>query len=357
MQSYYSSLKAAWHLDRMEALRRGDQPAPVELQLILSDLCNQDCHFCAYRAGNGLSVEQFAGAEGEKNPNRMIPRDKAVELLDDFAALGGKAVIFTGGGEPTVHPEHLMLFDHALRLGLDCSLNTNAMRLRAGWQDVLPRFQYIRVSVDAGTPEEYARIRGAKPTDYEKALENIRRLVEACRPNGCTVGAGYVVTPENWVNLGAGLVNLFGTGVRYVRLASMQSTDGVSAYQGASWSEALAAVRQAADTRWPSDFQVVDLFESAMGKRMESAFCGMQHLVLYVGANLKAYRCCYTAYTALGEAGDLAGTRLFDWWRSTDKQDSFESFDARRCGTCPLWQKNEVIAYMAAPQPVHVNFV
>lgn len=353
--SYYSELKAAWHLDRVDALRRGDQPAPVELQLIISDLCNQDCHFCAYRASNGLSVQNFAGPNGEKNPNRMIPTITAEGILSDFADLGGKAVIFTGGGEPTVHPDHLRLFDHALRLGLDCSLNTNGMILRAGWEDVLPRFKYIRVSVDAGTPAEYARIRGAKETDYQKMLDNLERISAACAANGCTVGTGYVVTPENWPNLMMGTARLLAAGSRYVRLASMQSKDGTAAYPDTSWHQAKAAAELVAAAFSPGS--VVNLFETAAGKRMDHPLCGMQHFVLYVGADLKAYRCCYTAYTDLGEAGDLSQQPLASWWVSQEKRESYAAFDARSCTICPLWHKNETIRYMSDPQPPHVNFV
>src|SRR6185436_8088075 len=114
----YSDLKALWHLPEMSALKEGRRFVPPHVQLILSDLCNQDCSFCAYRMSGGFSSEQFAGPAGEKNPNRKIPTDKAIEILNDCAALGVKAVQFTGGGEPTVHPEHMKLFNHALGLGL-----------------------------------------------------------------------------------------------------------------------------------------------------------------------------------------------------------------------------------------------
>ena len=43
VNSAYSDLKAAWHLDKIEAMRKGHQVVPAQVQLILSDLCNQDC--------------------------------------------------------------------------------------------------------------------------------------------------------------------------------------------------------------------------------------------------------------------------------------------------------------------------
>src|SRR5688500_4652854 len=128
-ESYYSVLKAAWHADRITTMREGGQSVPVNLQLILSDLCNHDCWWCAYRASNGLSSAGFAGPDKNgklsHNPNRMIPTAKAAEIITDARELGVKSITFTGGGEPTVHPDHLSLFGMALELGIDCSLNTN----------------------------------------------------------------------------------------------------------------------------------------------------------------------------------------------------------------------------------------
>lgn len=356
--SPYSTLKAAWHLDRIAALRADKPVIPVEIQFVISDLCNHDCHFCAYRASDGLSTEQFADADGNKNPKRMIPYEKACEIIRDAASLGVKSIIFTGGGEPTVHPDHVKLFRLALDSGLECSLNTNGDVMRAGLLDLLPRFTYVRFSIDAGTNAEYSKIRKVPLGRYFKVMDNLRdaaRVVKQAR-SGCIVGTGYVVTPENWVNLVKGVENVKDAGASYVRIASMQSTAGSNAYDGEMWrncKEAIADAKMLAD----DSFQVIDLFDSAMGRRMLEPACGMQHMVLYIGANLKAYRCCYVAYTGLGECGDLSNTTLAEYVISPERRQALKSFDARSCGTCPLADKNAVIGYMAQEAPTHVNFV
>ncbi|KKM02422.1 hypothetical protein LCGC14_1784650, partial [marine sediment metagenome] len=61
MSTLYSTLKAAWHQERLDTFRAGRIPPPVHIHMILSDLCNQDCHFCAYRMSGGLSSELFVG--------------------------------------------------------------------------------------------------------------------------------------------------------------------------------------------------------------------------------------------------------------------------------------------------------
>jgi hypothetical protein len=132
-KGYYSVLKSAWHTDRIATMRAGRQAAPVNLQLILSDLCNHDCWWCAYRASNGLSSADFAGPgkDGKltHNPNRMIPFEKAEGSHQRRA--------FARRQEHHVHRRRRAdspsrssaLFRLALDLGFDCSLNTNGHML------------------------------------------------------------------------------------------------------------------------------------------------------------------------------------------------------------------------------------
>lgn len=353
----YSTLKLAWHQERIAQFSNGGHVQPIELQLILSDLCNHDCYFCAYRASNGLSVEKFGEVKPdgtvEHNPKRMIPEAKALEILRDGREIGALSVIFTGGGEPTVHPQHMELFSSALDMGYDCALNTNGQVLRRGWEEVLPKFTYIRVSVDAANPAEYAAVRRVAPQVYGKVLGNIAKLVEACPDT--TVGAGYVVTPENHVNLGEGLARLFETGVKYVRLAAMQSKDGVAAYPGDTW---IKAVRAAAEQAALYGESVVNLVNAGLfGEPPDYDHCGYQHVTLYLGADLNVYRCCYTAYTDLGNGGSIKDRSLKEWWHDEERRKNYREFSARSCSHCPLDEKNRTINYLIDKQPVHINFV
>lgn len=360
MSTAYSTDKIGYHVDRIADMRAGRQAVPINIQLVPSDFCNQDCFYCAYRSSNGLSVQQFGGedkaGQPTHNPLRMIPTEKLREIIDDAAALGVKSITWTGGGEPTAHPDHLELFERALSRGLECSLNTNGQVLRTGWKDLLPRFTYVRFSVDGSNAEEYAAIRRARPDVFNKVMVNIRSLVDEVRRRGsdCVVGAGYVVTPQYHASTAQAVAALRGTGIAYVRLASLQSTEDVGIY-GDRLAAARNSVRAALAQATPT-FKVIDLFDAALGKRMDDPFCGFQQVVIYIGGNQKIYRCCYVAYSQPGEIGDLRTMRLFDWFRSEQKRVAIADFDARSCPSCPLAEKNERIAALLRP-PMHVNFI
>lgn len=359
--SAYSDLKAAWHLEKIDDLREGRQIVPAQVQLIISDLCNQDCHFCSYRISGGFSTEQFADANGNKNPNRKIPTLKAMEILEDCQILGVKAIQFTGGGEPTVHPDHMDLFRYAQDLGLETSLVTNGVRFVEGWEQILPKMKWVRVSIDAGRAEEYAAVRRVKPEFYEKALGNVTSLASQIETQGtdCLLGVGYVITMENWQDLYDGVLRIRDTGAAYVRLSAMFSDQG-AAYYG----DSLPAIREQIERvkKLETDrFKVVNLFGDRIADLVQHApdyeFCGYQQFNMYIGGNLRVYRCCTTAYTRHGEVGDLTNQRFAHWFYSQPKSDAYAKFNAKTCHTCQFNGKNRAINYLTVEIPLHVNFV
>ena len=356
MTNEYSTLKAAWHLEKIARLRDGLQIVPSHVQLIISDLCNQNCHFCAYRMDGGFSTEQFGEMKDGKlvkNPNRRIPEGKAIEILNDCADVGVKAIQFTGGGEPTVHPHHVDIFRHAKWLGLKTGLVTNGLVMRE--PEVLANMDWVRISLDAGTSESYENIRESK--GFDKVLSNIRTLVGVGTP--CVIGVGFVVTRENYREI-LDVCNISrDLGVKYIRLSAMFSEQGASYYDGIhSAIESHISTAKAFTNQ--EDFEIVDLFSHRLGDLDQGtpkhSFCGYQNFTVYIGGDQKVYRCCTTSYTKHGEVGDLREQTFKEWLTSWEKKQAYEGFSAHTCHHCQFHQQNEVINYLMN-EPTHVDFV
>lgn len=344
----FSSLKAAWHLDRIRDLRAGKDIVPTHVQIILSDLCNQNCHFCAYRMDGGFSTEKFADDKGNKNPNRMIPTAKAKEILDDCAALGVGAIEFTGGGEPTVHPQCFEIIEYAQSLGMETGLVTNGVRLKA--HPAVENLTWLRISLDAGQEETYEKIRDSKA--WHKVMACLKMAGTLVKPY---VGVGFVVTRENYRELAQACRIVKDAGIPYVRVSAMFSTGGELYYVGIErWIEdQIAAAKELQD----DTFKVVDFFADRVNdlrmKAPEYSFCGEQQFVLYIGGDQKVYTCCTNAYTTHGEIGDLRAQRFSEWIKKHRRFD----FDARSCHHCQFNSKNSVINFMLDKSPEHVAFV
>jgi len=359
----YASNKAILHMDRLLAIRSGDQPAPVHLHFIISDLCNQDCPWCAYRMEN--YTEKFAVVEADgtrnHNPNRMIPFEKAVEILEDFKALGGKAVQFTGGGEPTAHPRCGEIMGVAQALGLETSLVTNAVKLNTALDQVL-RSLWTRISIDAGNQETYVHSRRVPAGHWDRMLANVTELVR--RRNAAnaplTIGVGFVVHKDNWREVVDCASLARSLGVDNLRISALFQPDD-AAYFHDFHAEAVNLCKRA-ETLSGDGFQVINNFGTRLAdleqQSPEYSRCGYQNFTTYIGADLNLYRCCVLSYTDRGTVGSLKNQRFADLWRSDKKRGDFAHFDARGCPRCQFNDKNRDINRIIDELPVmHGNFV
>ncbi len=328
----YSQAKAAWHLDRIEALRAGRVPAPVHVQLILSDLCNHNCNFCAYRRGDGLSSELFADKYGNTNPNRQITTLKALEIVKDCAAIGVKAIQFTGGGEPTVHKEHLTVFAAAQKAGIRTALVTNGVNLRLHPANLA--HDWIRVSVDAGTEATYIAVREVPPQHWKRVWANIAAIASSSYAGNLSVG--FVATNENHAELALAARLAKDAGASSIRVGAVFTGQGDGYYTD------IAAVRAsiAAAVEEHHGF-VIDLFDRRLADLHDGhptdPFCGYQYFTTYIGADLSVYRCCNTAYTTPGKIGTLNGHRFAELAMRP------KPFDARGCRYCQFNGQNRAI--------------
>lgn len=359
----YSDLKSAWWL-----LKDGKvADAPKQMQLILSDLCNQNCGFCAYRMDGYSSNELFTvGVEvagyGHNNPKRWLPRDRALRLLVEAEKAGILAIQFTGGGEPTVHPDHEEIFRAALGLGFKCALVSNGLRWSDSLIPMLRQFSWVRVSVDAGTEATYAKIRETPTKNFGKVWNNVERLAHEIRTgttSDCILGIGYVVTPDNWEEIGLGVARAADSGAAYIRLSAMFSQEGTKPYTGI-YDKVRASIHKARERFESASFKVHDLF----GDRIQDLeqgnpdyrTCYYQRANTYVGGDLNVYRCCQLSYNTRGLLGSIKDRTYNEFLADPVTQEKFDKFDARGCERCQFNGRNRVMNYLMSEHPDHVEF-
>lgn len=363
----YSPHKAGHHMEKIGQLRRGEQINPSFIQIMMSDLCNENCSFCAYRMDNYTSNKWFGEYDPvskivNNNPNRMIPFDKIKETIDSCVEMGVKAIEFTGGGEPTVHPRHLEVFEYALSRGIEIGLVTNGVILRDGMLDLVPRFKWVRISVDAASRDTYAKMREVPESFFDKVISHISQIVEAKSNAGTSlvVGIGFVVTRENYKEIREGVRLFHSLGVDNVRLSAVFQPEDAEYFQE-FYEQARDDARLAVDEYQSSDFRVFNLFGDRLSdldqKNPEYEFCAFQQFQCIVGGDQNVYRCCNTAYNPVGFLGSIKNQSFKDLWNSRQKIEAIENFDARQCERCMFNSKNRFINYLIDEHPDHVNFV
>lgn len=357
MQQLYSQDRAARFPLHLAALRAGEQPAPIHVYLSISDLCNQDCGWCLHRASGLANAELFADptAKVPHNPTRQIDTARALAILDDCAAMGVRAVELTGGGEPTAHPDIETICQAVLDRGMELGLVTNGVRMTAELAEVLRCAAWVRVSIDAGTPQTYSRTRGVSEQHWSRAWTGVRLLTRT-RP-GPTVGVSFVVSRENWREVFAAGELAREAGAANFRIAALYQAEGERYFDG--WGREAEALCQATEALARSDFHVYNLFRERIEHMRPPDYrtCYQQHFAPYIGADLNVYRCCNTSYTRRGLVGSLQEQSFRSLWASAAKQRDFEAFDARGCGRCLFDAKNRRVAELLRAPRSHDCFV
>lgn len=353
MKDCYSPLKIFHHQDRITALRHGVNFSPIHVQIILTNRCNQHCGFCAYRTEGYTSNLEFSERE-------QIPYWKAFGIVEDCADIGVKAIELTGGGEPTIYPKFAEVCGLILKLGMAYGVVTNGSAINGEGLVALSRADWIRFSIDAGSPSTYAETRRSSEYTYSRVLTNIQSLVNTrAISHSPIIGIGFVVTEYNWKEIYDAAKQAKDLGVDNFRISAVFQNEGSSYF--ADFYDDVKDLCSAAKQLEDEKFTVFNLF----GDRVEDleqqspshSFCPIQRFVTYIGADLSVYRCCVLAYNERGRLGSIANRKFSDLWFSTEVRKLFEDFDARQCPRCMFNKKNEVIRYALNQDPGHVNFL
>jgi len=183
------SHKLSYHYDRVKAWESGERVAPVTVDMALTRACGAMCSFC------------YAMVQ-EPQERSNIKTKEALDLLDDFAEVGVKAVSLISDGESTISKAYVPFIQHAAKIGIDVGNATN------GWEwepekieEVLPYLTWVRFTVAAGTPKAYAKImfKGPEHTEvFDRAVSHIKYAVELKKKLNLkvTLGIQMVLMPE-----------------------------------------------------------------------------------------------------------------------------------------------------------------
>ncbi|MCZ2344459.1 MAG: radical SAM protein [Bacteroidales bacterium] len=362
MTTPYAVDKALRHPDRLALLRAGQQPYPVHVQLILSDFCNQNCTFCAYRTENYPSNTLFKvvrpDGSTDHNPRRMIPANKVREIIEDCRTMQVRAVQLTGGGEPTLHPEFDATVAKLLESGIDVGVVTNGLLMPTHRAELLAHCTWVRISVDAADRATYAAVRRVAPAQFDVVADHIQRLC-SWPQRRATVGVGFVVTEQNYTGVREACQRYKSWGVDNVRVSAAFQNAGAHYFERFH-DQVLDDVTLASSLN-DDRFRVFDNYSSRYADLAAGTpdyeSCGYMHFTTYIGGDQVVYTCCVNAYHPRGRIGSLANQSFRELWESSAKHTLFATFDARTCVRCMYNDKNHAITQAVQAAHGHENFV
>jgi MoaA/NifB/PqqE/SkfB family radical SAM enzyme len=149
---------------------------------LVSGVCNQNCIFCD---GKYLPLERL-----------MFAPDRLMQIADELVSLGVDSVIIVGeGGESTLHPAFCDFAGRLLAAGVHLGLYTNGETLLGRIAETAAAFDFVRVSLDAGSAETHTEVhRSNSPDAFDRVVCNLGAFSKMKKGS---LGVSYVVLPEN----------------------------------------------------------------------------------------------------------------------------------------------------------------
>jgi MoaA/NifB/PqqE/SkfB family radical SAM enzyme len=162
---------------RAQELRRtGSVSAPMVLDLDPTSFCDLACPECI--SSSLLNEDGFRS-------------DRLLSLCDELSDAGVRGVIFIGGGEPLMHRATPSAIRRLASRGVQVAMVTNGTQLRRLDPPTVALLSWLRVSVDAATPETFALLRPSKngKSKFGEVVDGISYSVDS---NAQQLGFSFV---------------------------------------------------------------------------------------------------------------------------------------------------------------------
>jgi MoaA/NifB/PqqE/SkfB family radical SAM enzyme len=305
----FESLKVLCHRDKIETIREGKMPSPVEWIIYPSNGCIFNCEHCI------MKEERLNKASLSSETMKKIPAD-AIQH-------GIRNVIFSGGGEPLTNKSTEYTAQALKRNGIKVGLNTNGLLLNSA-----ESFDYIRISVDAASRETYKKVKGY---DGWKALN--KKLLEI---DTSMLGLAFLVTPDNVHEILSFIkwAKCWNPNFIHIRPAHYDDDRMLPLMPG------IMEMQRHIVKQYPEVFFKVDKFDGYWTEKNYSK-CRSTPLIAVLAADGKFVVC----QDVFKRFGDYNTQSFEDCWFSKEHQEVIDSIDINTCPRCVENKYNEVIEH------------
>lgn len=296
------------------------------------------------------------------NSTSTLDIDRVISLVDEMSMMGIKAVEITGGGEPLAHPHIDQILEKFSETNIQLALVTNGTLLNQKIVDLLyqNKFEWSRVSIDAGNSEDYCKVRRCPEFHWDLAWRGVGLLVEQRKTQ--IISVGCVVNEHNYKNVYDLCARAKDAGVNNIRVSVAFSSKGADILDQTQKIKVRDQLDRASGLNDGDNFEVINLFDERIHNlRLLNAtqcyeYCGVKDVSCIIEGSGRIYTCCTLTGTSKGIIGNIYDDAFHEIWKYTSEYR--RNFDPRIVCTCPCIHetRNKRILELRNP-PRHINFI
>lgn len=184
-ERFKSNEKIFRHGEWLKKYELGEDVYPICWEIDASNKCAYGCSHCCW-------------AEYIDEHRDVLSWGDLMRLVQEIKDLGGKSIIWSGGGDPLTNPAIGEIVQFSQSLGIENAMFTNGLGMNQKIAELLAdSLVWIRFHMAADNSADFARVHRVPERYFEIVTKNIRHFVEL-EGRGANVGIGGPVNQDNF---------------------------------------------------------------------------------------------------------------------------------------------------------------
>lgn len=346
MKDQYSKHKLLKHLDRLSMFDKKGYSYPIYADFDLTNNCNNNCPLCcSAMSKNGKTIEF----------------EKAKDIILQLKDLGIKSITLAGGGDPTCHPNLEEIIKFIKELRIDVAIITNGYLLSDSLiNTIIANCTWMRISLDADSPEMYKKTHGMDEFAFNKVLSNIKKLTQKKKEinSPITIGTVFLLGPHTIQGIYNAAKLSKDLGVDYIRFRPFEGLNRRLTFEeGVQMFEQLNNSKQLTDENFKATFREDRVEAEVKERKIKYPQCLAIHFIISITPDLKVYPCCNFRNNPKYCLGDLNNSSLREIWLSEERKKIHEKINLKDCPNPCQFEKHNEFLFAIKNKGFHENFL
>lgn len=319
----------------LHALNTGSILPPYEILIHPSGVCNLRCRWCI----GGYVLEDMQRKEDEVLPSLLrdpINMEKIIKDILDYTKDGFKVenVSFSGiTGEPFLSKKSMIkAVDLLSKNNVRTGVFSNAVLMDSEIMSALLKMNYINISLDAATPETYAKLKFRGNPMGEKLfinlIDNIKKLIKLrtkSRSSKLDINASFILYPDNYKEIYEAAKMLKEIGIKTMRMK--QDISGKMLLPREQLAEAeklIKKIKNLEDDKFK--FIIIHRLNIPSDRIRQFDRCIISDLMAAIGSDGNVYPCNYQACSGSPVYGNVIENSFRNIWEGETRMELRNQF-------------------------------